>query len=80
MVEFKDAYESANKIFLENEYAGVHEARENDDSWLFAGKCKQKSYGTFEICIPKNGDSPYIFNVAHEDGATVWKNARIVSI
>ena len=40
MVDMKTAYKIANKFFLENDYAGIRETRENNESWLFAGKCK----------------------------------------
>lgn len=80
MVDLKTAYKIANDFFLENNYAGVHEARETDSSWLFEGKCKQTCYGTSEVCVPKDGAEPYIFNIAHEDGVNMWENARTVSI
>lgn len=78
MVDLKTAYKIANDFFLENDYAGVCEARETDTSWLFEGKCKQTTYGTSEVCVPKNGDEPYLFNIAHEEGANMWGNAKIV--
>lgn len=45
MVDLKTAYKIANDFFLANDYAGVREARENDDSWLFKLKCKSTCYG-----------------------------------
>ena len=80
MIDLKKAYEIANDFFLENGYVGVHEARENDDSWLFSGKCEQATYGTSQVCIPKNGDEPYLFDTAHEKEFTMWENATVVSI
>ena len=76
MVDLKTAYNIANEFFLNNGYEGVYESRETDNSWLFNGKCKRTNYGTSEVCVPKNGDEPYIFNIAHEDGAIIWENAN----
>ena len=80
MVSFKEAYEIANKFFLENDYAGIREARENDDSWLFAGKCKRTCYGTMNACVPKNGDEPYVFSTTDEAGFEMWGKAKVVSV
>ena len=45
MVEFKEAYEIATNFFLENDYAGVDEAKDTNDMWLFAPKCNKTCYG-----------------------------------
>ena len=71
MVDLKSAYNIANDFFLNNGYEGVYESRETDNSWLCCGKCKRPNYGTSEVCVPKNGDEPYVFNIAHEGGAGV---------
>lgn len=80
MIDFKTAYGIANDFFLENGYTGVHETRENNDSWLFSGKCEQVTYGTSEVCVPKNGDGPYLFDTSHEKELTIWENAKVVSV
>ena len=80
MVDLKTAYRIANDFFLENAYLGVYEARETDTSWLFEGKCKGTCYGTSEVCVPKNGDEPYIFSVTDMDSAIMWRNAKVVSL
>ena len=78
MVEFKEAYEIATNFFLENDYAGVDEAKDTNDMWLFAHKCKKTCYGVSYICVPKNGDEPYIFNPTGMDNGIMWENASIV--
>lgn len=80
MVDLKTAYKIANDFFLENNYAGVYEVRETNDKWLFEGKCKCTCYGTSEMCVPKNGEEPYLFSITGMDNAIMWKNAKIVSI
>ena len=80
MVDMKTAYKIANKFFLENDYAGIRETRENNESWLFAGKCKNACYGTSKVCISKNGDEPYLFNTIDEKDFNMWENAKVVPI
>ena len=65
-------------FFLENDYAGVYEAKDTNDMWLFAPKCKKTCYGVSYICVPKNGDEPYIFNPTGMDNVIMWENASIV--
>lgn len=72
MVEFKEACEIATKFFLENDYAS--------DKWLFSPKCKKTCYGVSYICVPKNGDEPYLFNPTGMDNILMWENAKIVSV
>ena len=43
------------------------------------GMCKRPNYRTSEACVPKHGAESYIFNIAHEDGAIIWENAKAVS-
>ena len=78
MVEFKEAYEIATNFFLENDYAGVDEAKDTNYMWLFAPKCKKTCYGVSYICVTKNGDEPYIFNPTGMDNVIMWENASIV--
>lgn len=80
MVYLEEAYEIAKDFFLKNGYIGVDEARETDSSWLFNGKSEQSIYGTSEVCVPKNGDEPYVFNIAHEEGAAMWENAEAIHL
>lgn len=80
MVDLKTAYKIANDFFIENDYAGVYEVRETNDKWLFEGKCKRTCYGTFEICVPQNGDEPYLFSNTDDNGFAMWKNAKVVSV
>lgn len=80
MVSFKEAYKIANDFFLENDYAGVNEARESTDNWLFTGKCKRTCYGTMDACIPKNGDTPYVFRKSDDENFEMWENAKVVSV
>lgn len=35
MISIEKAYRIANSFFVENDYVGVYEVRENEDSWLF---------------------------------------------
>nr|DAI33125.1 MAG TPA: immunity protein [Caudoviricetes sp.] len=79
MVDLEKAYKIANGFFLDNDYVGVHEIRENADSWLFVPQCKSACYGVANVCIPKNGDEPYVFSTAEPDGAAVWNSAKAVS-
>ena len=55
MVEFKEAYEIATNFFLENDYAGVDEAKDTNDMWLFAPKCKKHAMGCHIYAYPKMG-------------------------
>lgn len=80
MVEFKEAYEIANKFFLENDYASVGEVKETSDKWLFAPKCKRTCYGVSYICVPKKGDKPYVFSPTSMDNAIMWENAKGVPV
>lgn len=80
MVDMKAAYRIANDFFLENNYAGVYETRETSDKWLFVGKCKNTCYGTSEVCVPKNGDEPYLFNITDARALDMWKKAKVVSV
>lgn len=80
MVNLKTAYKIANAFFLENEYVGVYEIRETNNAWLFMGKCKQACYGTTEVCVPKNGEAPYLFSITDDEGLRMWKNGKTVSV
>lgn len=81
MVELKDAYKMANDCFLDNEdYLGVREVRETEDKWLFEGKLKHTTYGTFEICVPKNGDEPYLYNPYEKKYMELWEKANVVKV
>mgnify|MGYP000088608396 CR=1 FL=1 len=80
VVEFKEACEIATKFFLENDYASIDEAKDASDKWLFSPKCKKTCYGVSYICVPKNGDEPYLFNPTGMDNILMWKNAKIVSV
>ncbi len=80
VVGLKKAYKIANDFFLENDYAGVYEVRETDSSWLFVPKCKATCYGVADICVPKNGEEPYIFCVTDVNGAIMWENAKVISV
>ena len=80
MVEFKEAYKIANKFFLENDYAGVFEVRENRECILFKPKCKKTCYGVSYVAVPKNGDAPYLFNIADETALDMWKKAKAVLV
>lgn len=80
MVDIKTAYKIANDFFLANDYVGVYEIRETNEEWLFLGKCKQACYGTTEICVPKNGEDPYLFSITGTAELHKWINAEIVSV
>ena len=80
MVDLKTAYQILNDFFLKNDSDGVYEARETNDNWLFEGKCKGTCYGTVEVCVPKNGDGPYVFSATDTDGVIMWSNAKVVSL
>ena len=76
MIDLKTAYDIANNFFLENNYAGVFEIRESNKSWLFEGMCHRAQYGCSEICVPKNGDAPYLFNIRMDEGFKMWESAK----
>ena len=80
MVDMKTAYKIANDFFLENNYVGVYETRETSDKWLFLGKCENTCYGTSEVCVPKNGDEPYLFSITDEMFFDIWENAKVVLV
>lgn len=81
MIDLKDAYKIAEKAFEENEdYTGIAEVRETNANWIFRGKLKQATYGTFDINVPKTGDEPYLENPYDESYSDVWANAKRVSI
>ena len=46
--------------------------------WLFSAKTEQTMYGSFEICVPKNGENPYVFTVTDTDGFKLWNNAKLI--
>ena len=46
--------------------------------WLFSTKTEQTMYGSFEICVPKNGENPYVFTVTDTDGFKLWNNAKLI--
>ena len=74
-VDFETAYWIAERCFLENDYVGIQESRENKESWLFSGKAEQTICGSFEICVPKNGDTPYVFTRTDTDGFKLWNQS-----
>ena len=76
MVCLEKAYKQADDFFRDNDYAGVDTTRETDDSWLFCPKCKETCYGVSYVCVPKNGEAPYLFSVSDEEMAEVWINAK----
>lgn len=80
MIDFKTAYEIANDFFLKNGYAGIYESRETDEHWLFLPKCNGTCYGVSNVCVPKNGDEPHIYNATDIEMANVWNCAKAVSI
>lgn len=80
MISIEKAYRIANSFFVENDYVGVYEVRENEDSWLFAPQCKSACYGVANVCVPKNGDEPYVFSTTDTDGAVMWERGKEVSI
>ena len=80
MLKFEEAYEIATNFFLENDYAGVAEARETNDKWIFAPQCKRICYGVSYVCVPKNGDDPYVFNPTGMDNAVMWNESNPISI
>ena len=67
MISIEKAYRIANSFFVENDYVGVYEVRENEDSWLFVPQCKSACYGVANVCVPKNGDEPYVFSTTDTD-------------
>ena len=73
MISIEKAYRIANSFFVENDYVGVYEVRENEDSWLFVPQCKSACYGVANVCVPKNGDEPYVFSTTDADGAVMWE-------
>jgi len=79
VVDLKTAYDIAKDFFLENNYSGVFEIRESKNNWLFEGKCDSVQYGSSEVCVPKNGDEPYLFSIRMKDGFEMWKNAKEVN-
>lgn len=58
----------------------IDEAKDASDKWLFSPKCKKTCYGVSYICVPKNGDEPYLFNPTGMDNILMWENAKIVSV
>ena len=67
MVDLVEALKMAEKAFREDKcYVGVKEICETEEYWLFSGKAKQTVNGYFNICIPKNGDEPFIFGHGSE--------------
>ena len=32
------------------------------------------------MCVPKNGDEPYVFSTTDTDGAVMWERGKEVSI
>lgn len=76
MISIEKAYRIANSFFVENDYVGVYEVRENEDSWLFVPQCKSACYGVANVCVPKNGDEPYVFSTTDADGAVMWERGK----
>ena len=77
-VDYETAYWIAERCFLENDYIGIAETRETIDAWLFSGKAEQTMYGNFEICVPKNGDTPYVFTTTDIEGFKLWSQGKPV--
>ena len=77
-VDYETAYWIAERCFLESDYIGIAESRETIGLWLFSAKTEQTMYGSFEICVPKNGENPYVFTVTDTDGFKLWNNAKLI--
>lgn len=80
MISAKEAYKIAYDIFVFNDCAGVGEMRDAGEYWLFSEKCDCPIYGAIEICVPKNGDEPFIINTFREPYAEKWRNAKKVCL
>ena len=79
MVKFCEAYKLANDYFA-SENGVVYEARENADNWMFTGKYERPTYGTSDVCVPKNGMEPVLFNSTDEDWWLMWNNGKVVGV
>jgi hypothetical protein len=80
MVGLKEAYEIANDFFISNDYAGVAEVRDTGEKWLFMGKLKRATYGTCEVCVPKDGTAPHLFDINNEQYGEMWRSAKKVEL
>ena len=77
MITLEKAYEIANEFYKTDEcYDGILEIRESQDNWLFEGRLKHTTYGTNNVCVPKNGEEPYLFNPNTND--QIWKDAMVI--
>lgn len=79
MVKFCEAYKLANDYYV-SENGAVYEARENADNWMFTGKYERPTYGTADVCVPKNGTEPFLLNSTDEDWLMMWYDGTVVDI
>lgn len=79
MVKFCEAYKLANDYYV-SENGAVYEAREDADNWMFIGKYERTTYGTSDVCVPKNGMEPFLFNRTDGDWWMIWNNGKVVDI
>lgn len=80
MISLKRAYNIATDFFIRNGYVGVYEIRELKDKWVSMGKSEETIYGASQVCIPKNGDEPYLIDISHEPELTQYNKAKRVDI
>lgn len=79
MVKFCEAYKLANDYYI-SDNGEVYEARENADNWMFTGKYKRATYGTSDVCVPKNGTEPFLCSSVDAEWLMMWNNGTIVDI
>ena len=80
MIDVVEAFKMTEKVYLEDDcYTGVREIRETVDYWLFSGKAKHTLYGYFDICIPKNGEKPFIYS-NDKKMTEIWNNATVIKL
>lgn len=74
MIDIKKASQIAEKFFKTDKcYDGILEIRESKQDWMFEGKAKTPVYGASIVCVPKNGEDPYLMNAS--DPEQIWERA-----
>lgn len=74
MIDIKKASQIAKKFFKTDKcYGSIGEIRESEQDWMFEGKAKKTLYGASIVCVPKNGEDPYLMNAS--DPEQIWERA-----
>lgn len=80
MVSIKKAYDLANAFFINKGYTGVLEGREVEENWAFMQKNVSADAKRFGVCVPKNGEEPFMFDESNEKAIEKYDKASIINI